>query len=177
MTAVYVVTSESPCACLFGEMTGNCGDPVHQSKSGLLTAANIYRITHIGYTRTHQPSLTTIPSIKHFSTSLFTMFNSADEKPPHPHHTYDGQDEDSVPVFPVPERNLGKNGLPTPFISGDLDTYREVWKKTVGDDSDEWWRKVSSRSGDHSNPNPANRLTLLLPCNAYVLISPESVCL
>lgn len=67
---------------------------------------------------------------------------ASDGKKDHPHHTYDGQDEDSVPVYPVPERNLGKNGLPTPFISGDLDTYREEWKKTVGEGSDEWWRKV-----------------------------------
>jgi hypothetical protein len=60
-----------------------------------------------------------------------------------PHRTFDGQEEGHVPTFPVPERNLGKDGYPAPFVQGGLDGWKEEWKKSVGDQGDEWWRKAA----------------------------------
>lgn len=60
-------------------------------------------------------------------------------------HTEYGQDVDKIPVFAVPDRLKGAEGRPKPFIGPDVKAYLEEWKKSVGENSDEWWAKVSVR--------------------------------
>ena len=59
---------------------------------------------------------------------------------------------DSVPeaedIFPPPSRLKGKDGRPKPHIGPDYRAYLDEYAKTVGPNSDEWWRKTANDSLD-----------------------------
>jgi hypothetical protein len=47
-----------------------------------------------------------------------------------------------VPALPIASRMKGQDGRPKPHIGPTVDDYKKVWGKTVGKDSDDFWRKV-----------------------------------
>jgi hypothetical protein len=55
-----------------------------------------------------------------------------------PSHFIDGQDEESIPTYPPPEKVLAGK----PYI-GSMDEYKKEWEASVGPNADEWWAKVS----------------------------------
>lgn len=71
----------------------------------------------------------------------------SDDNPPTPnHHIEYGLDESNIPIYPIPERLLGKNGLPAPHIGPDFDAYKREWEKSVGEDTaDDWWREKAEK--------------------------------
>lgn len=51
--------------------------------------------------------------------------------------------EDTVhDVHEVAPRMKGTDGRPKPHVGPDLDAYKAVHAKTLGNGSDEWWAKV-----------------------------------
>lgn len=54
---------------------------------------------------------------------------------------------DSVPeaedLFAPPPRLQGKEGRPKPHIGPDYKAYLDEYAKTVGPNSDEWWREAA----------------------------------
>lgn len=47
-----------------------------------------------------------------------------------------------VPAIPIASRMKGEGGHPKPHIGPAIENYKNVWEKTVGHGSDEFWRKV-----------------------------------
>lgn len=48
----------------------------------------------------------------------------------------------NVPAIPIASRMKGQGGHPKPHIGPGIDDYQKVWAKTVGNGSDDFWRKV-----------------------------------
>ncbi|KAL7422663.1 acetyl-coenzyme A synthetase 2 [Cryptotrichosporon argae] len=59
------------------------------------------------------------------------------------HHTELPDIEGQPGVYPPPARLRGEGGRPEAFIGPDLAAYKEIYGKTVGDGSDEWWGKTA----------------------------------
>ena len=51
-------------------------------------------------------------------------------------------DHNNVPAIPIASRMKGQGGYPKPHIGPTIDDYKNVWQKTVGNSSDDFWRKV-----------------------------------
>ena len=54
---------------------------------------------------------------------------------------------DSIPeaddIYPPPPRLKGEDGRPKPHIGPDYKAYLDEYAKTVGPNSDEWWREAA----------------------------------
>jgi hypothetical protein len=51
-----------------------------------------------------------------------------------------------VPALPIASRMKGEGGRPKPHIGPTIDDYKTLWGKTVGQSSDDFWRKVGLES-------------------------------
>ena len=47
-----------------------------------------------------------------------------------------------VPAIPIASRMKGEGGRPKPHVGPTIDDYKTLWGKTVGQHSDDFWRKV-----------------------------------
>jgi len=56
-----------------------------------------------------------------------------------PSHFIDGQDEETIPTYPPPEKVLAGK----PYI-GSMDEYKKEWEASVGPNADEWWAKKAN---------------------------------
>jgi acetyl-CoA synthetase len=53
-------------------------------------------------------------------------------------------EHENVPALPVASRMKGTDGRPKPHVGPGIGDYQKLHSTTVGQNSDEFWRKVSS---------------------------------
>jgi acetyl-CoA synthetase len=79
--------------------------------------------------------------------------SGSDQEHPHEHiRTLPSSVPESEDVFPPPARLRGEDGRPKPHIGPDYKAYLNEYAKTVGPDSDKWWKEQAEKELDWYTP-------------------------